>query len=122
MSDLDPIYDIRSHTTGNRNKQTATQVTFDRKELNIILSVYGNRVASGDWRDYAIGFTRDKAIFSIYRRHSECPLYRIEKDPKLRRKQGAFSVVEQGGRILKRGHDLGQVLKVLAKKPKLTII
>ena len=122
MSDLEPISCIRSQPTGNRNNQPSAQVTFDRKELNIILSLYGNRVASGDWRDYAIGFTRDKAIFSIYRRHSEYPLYRIEKDPKLRRKQGAFSVIEQGGRILKRGHDLAQVLKVLAKKPKLTII
>lgn len=93
--------------------------TFNRQELSIILNVYGRHVASGEWRDYALDLGREKAVFSIFRRASECPLYRIEKCPKLARKQGAFSVVTQTGLILKRGHDLKRVLAVLEKGPQL---
>src|SRR5829696_4385449 len=89
------------------------QVSFNRQELRRILDLYGRMVAEGEWRDYAIDFTRDKAIFSIFRRTSEMPLYRIEKDPKLARKQGAYSVVTPTGLILKRGHELDRVLKVI---------
>ena len=75
-----------------------------------ILNLYGRKVAEGEWRDYAIDFLDDKAVFSIYRRTSEVPLYRIEKDPKLAKKQGAYSVVVSTGLILKRGHELDRVL------------
>ncbi|MGQ3675085.1 DUF2794 domain-containing protein [Xanthobacter sp. TB0139] len=91
------------------------RVTFDRRELDRILGLYGRMVALGEWRDYAIDFTRDKAIFSIFRRASDVPVYRIEKDPRLARKQGAYSVVSQTGLILKRGHELPRVLAVLEK-------
>lgn len=100
----------------------AEQVAFDRRELNTILSLYGTKVADGEWRDYAMDFGRDKAVFSVFRRSSEVPLYRIVKDPALARKQGAYAVIAQGGLILKRGHDLGQVLKVLVRPPKLTSV
>jgi hypothetical protein len=89
------------------------QVCFDRAELREILNLYGRKVAEGEWRDYAIDFARDKAVFSIYRRSSEMPLYRIEKDPKLARRQGAYAIVAPSGRILKRGHELARVLTVL---------
>ena len=82
------------------------QVSFDRAELREILDLYGRKVADGEWRDYAIDFRRDKAVFSIYRRTAEMPLYRIEKDPKLARRQGAYSVVATSGIILKRGPEL----------------
>lgn len=91
------------------------EVTFDRRELDAILRVYGHHVANGDWRDYAIDFLKDRAVFSVFRRSSEMPIYRIEKHPKLTRKQGAFSVITPTGLILKRGHDLAQVLRVLEK-------
>lgn len=94
-------------------------VTFDRHELRDILNLYGRKVAEGEWRDYAIDFSRDTATFSIFRRASECPLYRVEKTPKLARKQGAFSVVTANGLILKRGHELKRVLDVLDRKLKL---
>lgn len=77
------------------------------------MDVYGRKVARGEWRDYALDLLRDKAVFSVYRRASEVPLYRIEKDPKLSRKQGAYSIIAAGGLILKRGHDLKRVLAVL---------
>jgi hypothetical protein len=86
---------------------------FDRKELMLILSVYGRKVGAGEWRDYAMDFLKDRALFSIYARVSERPLFVVEKNPKLRNKQGQFMVTNQQGRILKRGHDLGQVLRVL---------
>ena len=89
------------------------QVSFNRQELRRILDLYGRMVAEGEWRDYAIDFTRDKAVFSVYRRTSEMPLYRIEKDPKLARKQGAYAVVTPTGLILKRGSELDRVLKVI---------
>jgi hypothetical protein len=91
------------------------QVAFDRAELQTILNLYGRMVAAGEWRDYAIDFTPDKAVFSIYRRTSEMPLYRIEKDPKLAKRQGAYSVIVSTGLILKRGHELDRVLRVLDK-------
>jgi Protein of unknown function (DUF2794) len=95
-------------------------VSFDRQELSLILNLYGRFVASGEWRDYAMDFGRDKATFSVFRRASEQPLYRIVKDPDLARKQGQYAVIAQGGLILKRGQDLSQVLKVLLKSPKLS--
>jgi hypothetical protein len=90
-------------------------VTFHRRELDAILWIYGLMVGEGEWRDYAIDHLRDKAVFSVFKRSGEFPLYRIEKNPKLAAKQGAFSVVATDGRILKRGHDLRQVLKIFDK-------
>ena len=97
------------------------EVTFNRAELRTILDLYARKVADGDWRDYAIDFTRDKAVFSVFRRTSEVPLYRIEKDPRLARRQGAYSVVAASGLVLKRGHDLARVLRVLDKPLKLVV-
>ena len=92
------------------------RVVFDRKELNAILAVYGRFVAAGEWRDYAMSFLRDAAVFSIFRRAAEHPLYRIEKRPKLRNSQGIYAIIAMDGRILKRGHDLAQVLRAFDKK------
>ncbi|MEO7221391.1 MAG: DUF2794 domain-containing protein [Devosia sp.] len=88
-------------------------VSSDRRELNTILNLYGRKVASGDWRDYAMDFLRDRALFSIYKRASERPLYVIEKNPKLRSRQGQYMVTIEDGRVLKRGHELDNVLRVL---------
>jgi hypothetical protein len=90
-------------------------ISFDRQELTQILNVYGRKVASGEWRDYAIDTLKEKAVFSVFRRSSEMPLYRIEKTPKLARRQGAYSVIAATGLILKRGHDLARVLRALDK-------
>lgn len=89
------------------------QIAFNRDELRVILNLYGRQVAAGEWRDYAIDFGRDTAVFSIFRRAAEYPLYRVIKDPKAAAKQGAFSVVTTTGLILKRGPDLKRVLAVL---------
>ncbi|MEM9765782.1 MAG: DUF2794 domain-containing protein [Pseudomonadota bacterium] len=91
-------------------------VAFDRRELQSIHNVYGQMVAAGEWRDYAIDMLRDRAVFSIFRRAAEQPIYRVEKRPRDAGKQGAFSVVGMDGRILKRGHDLRLVLRVLERK------
>jgi hypothetical protein len=90
--------------------------SFNRHELNQIFSVYGAKVAEGEWRDYSIDFLKDRAVFSIFRRSSERPLYRIEKNPRQTKRQGAYSVVAMTGLILKRGHDLAKVLRVLDRK------
>jgi hypothetical protein len=90
--------------------------------LGVILRIYGSKVAAGEWRDYALDFSRDKAVFSVFRRASEVPIYSIIKNPALARKQGIYSVVAQGGLILKRGHDLAQVLRVLVRQPRLETV
>ena len=92
------------------------QVAFDRRELSLILSVYGRMVAAGEWRDYGMSFLKDVAVFSIFRRSAEHPIYRVEKRPRLRDKQGMYAVIGMDGRILKRGHDLRVVLRVLERK------
>lgn len=94
-------------------------VTFHRRELDRILRLYGQMVAAGEWRDYAIDHLKDRAVFSVFRRTSEVPLFQIVKDPKLARKQGAYSVVAATGAILKRGHDLERVLSVFDRKLRL---
>ena len=97
------------------SESSSPQVAFHRDELRILFNLYGRRVAEGEWRDYALDFRRDKAVFSIYRRTSEMPLYRVEKDPRLARRQGAYAVIAAGGLVMKRGHDLARVLGVLEK-------
>jgi hypothetical protein len=92
------------------------QVAFHRTELSVILSLYGRMVAAGEWRDYGISCLREVAVFAVFRRTAEIPLYRIEKRPKLRMKQGLYAVAGPGGQVLKRGHDLKSVLGVLERK------
>src|SRR6185437_2198907 len=102
-----------------RTPAPANQVTFSRRELDRILGLYGRMVAAGEWRDYAIDFLKDRAVFSVFRRSSEVPIYRIEKNPRLARRQGAYSVVSATGLIVRRGHELDRVLRVLDKGPRL---
>ncbi|ATI43190.1 hypothetical protein CBW24_15020 [Pacificitalea manganoxidans] len=98
------------------NQRPPEQVAFHRTELGLILGLYGRMVAAGEWRDYGISNLRDVAVFSIFRRTAEQPLYRIEKRPRLRLKQGMYAVIGMDGQILKRGHDLKAVLRVLERK------
>lgn len=93
-----------------------SQIAFHRTELNVILSLYGRFVAAGEWRDYGISHLKDVAVFSIFRRTAEHPMYRVEKRPSLRMKQGQYIVLGMDGQILKRGNDLRQVLRVLERK------
>lgn len=102
-----------------RRERLDLPVTFDRRELDLILRLYGRMVAANEWRDYAIDHLSGTAVFSVFRRTSETPLFQIVKNPALARKQGAFSVVAATGAILKRGHDLARVLAVFDKKLRL---
>jgi hypothetical protein len=91
----------------------ASAVTFSRRELDRILSLYGRKVAAGEWRDYAIDFLKDRAVFSVFRHACEVPIYRIEKNPPLERRQGAYSVISATGHIVRRGRELDRVLGAL---------
>ncbi|KQO73831.1 DUF2794 domain-containing protein [Rhizobium sp. Leaf262] len=113
--DSSSVIDLREY----KQSKDPLPITFHRRELDAILRIYGRMVGEGEWRDYAIDHLKDKAVFSVFKRSGEMPLFRIEKNPKLAAKQGAFSVVNVNGRILKRGHDLPQVLKVFDKVLKL---
>ena len=105
-----------SETRAAERGSVAPAVTFNRLELNRILNLYGRMVSDGEWRDYAIDFLKDRAVFSVFRRASEVPIYRIEKDPRLARKQGIYSVVSASGLILRRGHELDRVLLVIDRR------
>ena len=96
-------------------RRSRSPVTFNRRELRRILDLYGRKVAAGEWRDYAIDFLKDRAVFSVFRRTSEMPIYRIEKQPKLERRQGAYSVISATGLIVRRGHELDRVLRAIDK-------
>lgn len=98
------------------NAHFPEQVSFDRHELGVILSLYGRMVAMGEWRDYGISALRELAVFSVFRRTAENPLYRIEKRPRLRHRQGMYAVIGMDGQVLRRGHDLAAVLRVLERR------
>ena len=97
----------------------AHQVTFNRRELDRILSLYGRKVAAGEWRDYAIDFLKDRAVFSVFRHACEVPIYRIEKNPRLERRNGAYSVISATGHIVRRGQELDRVLGALDRSVRL---
>ena len=113
--DSSTVVDLREY----KKDKDPLPITFHRRELDAILRIYGRMVGEGEWRDYAIDHLREKAVFSVFKRSGEMPLYRIEKNPKLAAKQGAYCVVNTDGRILNRGHELPQVLKVFDKVLKL---
>ena len=98
------------------DEKPVPRISFDRQELNRILAIYGRMVAAGEWRDYALDFLEEAAVFSIFRRASEMPLFRVEKCPRLRGKQGQYAVIAAGGLVLKRGPDLAQLLRIFDKK------
>lgn len=113
--DVDPSQSLGGGSPVRSASAAPPQVTFSRRELNHILDLYGRKVAAGEWRDYAIDFLKDRAVFSVFRRSSEVPLYRIEKHPKLARRQGAYSVISATGLIVRRGHELDGVLRAIDK-------
>jgi hypothetical protein len=110
---------LRPSFSSSVNRLPPPMVTFNRLELNEILRCYGRGVADGEWRDYALDFMADRAVFSIFKRSSETPLYKVEKDPRLANKQGAYLVTASGGQVIRRGHDLSRVLSVLERRIKL---
>lgn len=123
MSETDPIEFPRGIAAKAKAAHgpifPAGRTSFSREELDQILQVYGRMVAAGEWRDYAIDMMGERAVFSVFRRACEYPLFRIEKNPRLARRQGAYSVVAASGAIVRRGHSLESVLKVLDKRPRL---
>src|SRR5690349_22342872 len=120
FGDSDPSQSHGGAVPASRPSAPPSQVTFERRELDRILRLYGRKVADGEWRDYAIDFLKDRAVFSVFRRASEYPIYRIEKNPKLARRQGAYSVISATGHIMRRGHELERVLRVL--DPSLSLV
>lgn len=110
------VMNMQTPSSSNLREFPNPVVAFHRRELSVILSLYGRMVAAGEWRDYGISTLKEVAVFSVFRRTAEHPLYRIEKRPKLRGKQGMYVVVGMDGQILRRGHDLKTVLRVLERK------
>jgi hypothetical protein len=111
--EADPSQSLGGERVGGTPPSPAARVTFDRCELNRIFGLYGRKVADGEWRDYAIDFLKDRAVFSVFRRASEVPIYRIEKNPRLARRQGVYSIISATGLIVRRGHELDRVLRAI---------
>lgn len=107
---------IQTPTPFPKNQPIPEQVAYDRRELAVILGLYGRMVSAGEWRDYGMSFLKDVAVFAIFRRTAENPIYTIEKRPKLRSRQGMYAVIAMDGQILKRGSELKTVLRVLERK------
>jgi hypothetical protein len=119
---VDSLRNLGAESAGhNGQRGLPAEVRFDRRELSLILNLFGRMVAQGEWRDYAIDFLKDRAVFSVFRRSSEMPLYRIEKNPSLRNRQGAYAVVATTGLIVKRGPDLERVLAAIDKRLKIVV-
>ena len=119
--ETDPSQSLGGGGTLVRTAPAQNQVTFSRRELNRILDLYGRKVAAGEWRDYAIDFLKDRAVFSVFRRSSEVPIYRIEKNPKLERRQGVYSVISASGLVVRRGHELDGVLRSIDRSLALVV-
>ncbi|HEY6702161.1 MAG TPA: DUF2794 domain-containing protein [Pseudolabrys sp.] len=119
--EVDPSQSLGGGGTLVRTAPAQNQVTFSRRELNRILDLYGRKVAAGEWRDYAIDFLKDRAVFSVFRRSSEVPIYRIEKNPKLERRQGVYSVISASGLVVRRGHELDGVLRSIDRSLALVV-
>jgi hypothetical protein len=111
--EIDPSQHQGGGPAGIAPPHTTARVTFDRRELSRIFGLYGRKVADGEWRDYAIDFLKDRAVFSVFRRTCEVPIYRIEKNPRLARRQGAYSVISATGLIVRRGPELDRVLRAI---------
>ena len=111
--EIDPSQHQGGEPTGHAPPSATARVTFDRRELTRLFGLYGRQVAAGEWRDYAIDFLKDRAVFSVFRRASEMPIYRIEKNPRLARRQGAYSVISATGLIVRRGPELERVLRAI---------
>jgi uncharacterized protein DUF2794 len=119
--ETDPSQSLGGERSGGSSPAAAARVTFDRRELNRIFGLYGRKVAEGEWRDYAIDFLKDRAVFSVFRRSSEVPIYRIEKNPRLARRQGVYSVISATGLIVRRGHELDRVLRAIDRSLSLVV-
>jgi Protein of unknown function (DUF2794) len=119
--ETDPSQPLGGERSGGAPPPAAAHVTFDRSELNRIFGLYGRKVAEGEWRDYAIDFLKDRAVFSVFRRASEVPIYRIEKNPRLARRQGVYSVISATGLVVRRGHELDQVLRAIDRSLSLVV-
>jgi hypothetical protein len=95
---------------------SSPQIGFTRAELQRIIDLYGRMVAAGQWKDYALEFGRDHAAFWAFRRTAENPEFKIEKRPSLRLRQGQWSLVSEGGMVLRRGDELGPVLAPIERR------
>jgi hypothetical protein len=118
--EIDPSQHLGGELAGLAPPPAApARVTFDRIELKRLFGLYGRKVAAGEWRDYAIDFLKDRAVFSVFRRASESPIYRIEKNPRLARRQGVYSVISATGLIVRRGPELDRVLRAIDRSVQL---
>src|SRR6202163_2198142 len=119
--ETDPSQSLGGERMGAATPSAAARVIFDRRELSRIFGLYGRMVAEGEWRDYAIDFLKDRAVFSVFRHSCEVPIYRIEKNPRLSRRQGVYSVISATGLIVRRGPELDRVLRAIDRSLSLVV-
>ena len=101
----------------NYNLAPDSQITtFNKNELNLILSIYGRNVAQGIWKDYAIDHAKDFAIFSIYRNTFEKVFLSIKKNSSKFKKQRKFALYDANQKKIKDSDILTDIINQLRNK------
>ena len=85
------------------------KVTFSKKDLNSIISIYRQKVSNGIWKDYSINFEKNYAEFSIYKHTYASPEFSIVKN-----KKKIFSIYSRT-QELKKSKYIKDVLNILKK-------
>ena len=95
------------------------KVTFSKKDLNSIISIYSQKVSNGVWKDYSINFEGNYAEFSIYKHTCASPEFSIVKN-----KKKIFSVYSRQEELKKSKYikDVLDVLKKVESKKNLKVI
>ena len=104
------------HTFAPSRHRPPLPAAFTRSELSQMLSVYSRRVADGEWRDYAIDNRDGMAVFSIFRRTHERPLFAIVKQST---EPLAEYALFAGPEQLDTGCSLSDLLVALESRPRL---
>ena len=117
MADVVSIESYRPARVGSGTRVGKNKVTvFNRRELDLILQLYGRYVVAGRWCDYTLDFTPGYACFAVIRGGSlEGPAYRILKTTQ---RNAPYAVVTGDGRMVRRGEDLRAVLRYFEEKPR----
>jgi len=83
----------------NEHRRRTKRIFFTRPELNQLLSLYSRQVMRGEWRDYAIDQQDGMALFSMFRRTQELPLYTVVKMAPGTSRQGDYALFAGKQRI-----------------------
>ena len=97
---------------GNINKKN---LYFSKYELGKILSCYSLGVSKGDWKDYAIDFKKNEAIFFIYKHSWANPDCILRKSKEKKRKRIIYKL-SISNNINGRYYNIDELITFLKRK------